>query len=169
MMDKTVVYVKKTTREKLKNFGKMGDTYDIAINNLIKFANKNNYFSDKSMEYRVSKMYLSGNYKSRAELGREIGITGQRVGQLIEARKTRNNLKIPFTTNTEVILASKPLTNNTDRIQLLKLVEQGNINVCDTKKIAKLCQNDEDLRKKILYEGASYQKITEFKVGDIND
>ena len=38
---RTLIYVMPETKKNIKEFGKMGDTYNDAINNLIKFAHKN--------------------------------------------------------------------------------------------------------------------------------
>ena len=120
------------------------------------------------LENKIAKLYKLGNYKSNAECGRRTGKTGQRIGQLLESKKDRAELnkisKVPFIVSTDIILASKPLKDKTDRVRLIELVQKGKIHAKDTRKVAKLCQSDKILNRLILYEGAPYnQVIAEFQ------
>jgi len=112
----------------------------------------------------VARGFDSGNYKSKAEQGIKIGLSGQWIGRLLEARRIRVEVEaisgVTFDDlGTEVILATRPLKNKNDVVQLLKLVQKKKIYSKDTEKVAKLCQSNESLKKKILYEGVSYQKV----------
>lgn len=46
--------------------------------------------------YRVVALAASGLYGSRAEIARQVGITRERVKQILETADTRGILKMPF-------------------------------------------------------------------------
>ncbi len=124
-------------------------------------------------ENKIAKALDSGRYKSNAQLGKKIGMTGQRVGQLIDSKKIRDECiahksKRAFMVSDETLRALKPLKNKNHRARLVDLVANGNIHVKDTKKVAELCQNDLDTCKKILIDGVSYYQILKQHQQDIS-
>ena len=120
-------------------------------------------YTSVGLEDMVARGFDSGNYKSKAELGIKIELSGQWIGRLLESRRIRNELKeksgVTFDVGTEVILATRPLKNKNDVVQLLKLVQKKKIYAKDTEKVAKLCQSDKILNRAILYEGIPYGQV----------
>jgi ParB-like chromosome segregation protein Spo0J len=122
-------------------------------------------YSCVELENIASKGWKTGRYKSHAELGKAIGgKSGQWIGRLLEARQIREVLKdkakVTFNdVSTEVVLATRELKDINDRAQLLKLVQEKKVYAKDIKQVAELCRNDENMRKKILYEGILYHRV----------
>lgn len=114
------------------------------------------------LENLVNEMWNSDKYKSKAQLGDRIGLTGQRIGQLLKAKEIRDKSKVPFDEriSTQCILDTSSLKDDDEKIALLKLVKENNIKPGDVKTYAEtLSKVSEESRKKVLYDGQSLDSI----------
>lgn len=128
--------------------------------------NRSNY-SPIEQENWAYKLKQSGNYKSNEEIGNVLGFTKQRIGQLLSAKEDRDKFNEMLDENsklsllsTNVILDSRHMIEENERLQLLKNVQDGKIKPTNVKEVAKTLQFwDKDLRNKVLYEGYSYYDV----------
>lgn len=129
-------------------------------------------YGSVELENKITQLFKTKNYRSHAELGKRIGLTGQRVGQLIKAKTVRDELKekskVTFDLSTENILAVRHLTSINDQARLLNLVKNKKLYGKDIEKVAKLCQQDKDLNQRILSDGISYYDIIAVHQSNIN-
>ena len=119
--------------------------------------------SSQEQEDKVTELWNSGRYNTRAELGRKIGLTGERVGQLILAKELRDKAKdtLDKSISTESILATRPLKNDEDRIALLMQLKAGKIKAGDISSKAKMLQKLQPQEKDdYLYNGKPIDSIT---------
>jgi len=125
--------------------------------------------SSEELEDKVTELWNSDRYKSRAELGHKIGLTGERIGQLISAKKLREKSKGTLDgVSTESINYTKPLEKDEDRIALLMLLKNGTIKASElqakSKMLSKLPEQD---REEILYHGKSFDNITQNAIQEL--
>jgi ParB family chromosome partitioning protein len=115
------------------------------------------------LEDKITELWNSQRYKSRAELGRKIGLTGERVGQLIKSKTVRDKSKgtLDKSISTQNIIDASSLENEDDRLALLQQIKDGKVKPGDIKKVArKLSKLDLETKNKILYEGADLTDIS---------
>jgi ParB family chromosome partitioning protein len=120
-------------------------------------------YSPIELEDKVTQLWQSGRYDSYAQLGRKIGLTGERIGQLIKSKKVRDKSKgtLDKSISTQNIIDASPLENEDDRLALLQQVKESKVKPGDIKKIArKLSKLDSETKNKILYEGADLADIS---------
>ena len=118
-------------------------------------------FSSVDLEIAVSKRYDNGSYGSYRELGKAIGRTGERVGQLIESRKIRERTKAAFV-STRVIIDSKPLKTDEERKKLYKLVEEGRLSSSDVREVVSNINDwGEEVKNAVLDGIVSYSRAKE--------
>jgi ParB/RepB/Spo0J family partition protein len=97
---------------------------------------RRNYTSIE-LEEAIHKRWVNGNYKTRRQLGKSIGRSGGRIGLILDAREIRKKTNAPLVISTQVIIDSKGLESNKDKIKLYKMVEEGRLDpgqVCDAAK-----------------------------------
>jgi len=123
--------------------------------------NRANY-SSIELEDRVGELYESGNYATQVGLGIAIGLTSERVGQILKARRIRahdrETLNEKITTTN--ILDTHPLNDIEDKIAVLKrFKDDDNFGGKQIKKYSKeLANMTKGLRTKILYEGMKIEE-----------
>ena len=108
-------------------------------------------------ENGVYKRWESGHYKTYKELAKKIGISAERIGQLINAKKIRDEItdkeknKGPLV-STEIILATKPLNTN-EKKKFIDLVENDEIKPSEAKEAVDCLINWHDGIKKAVLDG----------------
>ena len=127
-------------------------------------------YSAVGLEKLVYMLHQSGKYKSNEEIGNKIGFTTkQRIGQLLIAYEDRTKFNDmlkkeggneSLQMGSSVILDSRGLINDNERLHLLKLVNKGEIHSTDVKKVCEILPHlPLNVRNKILYQGASYYTV----------
>lgn len=95
-------------------------------------------------ENLVCKLWQTGNYDSYRHLGSKIGLTGERVSNLMCAKELRDKIPpSPTTTanvtlvSSEVLIALKPLKNLNDQRKFIHQVQEGLIKPSDVREAVK--------------------------------
>jgi len=113
-------------------------------------------YGSVELENKVTELWNSGRYQAKVVLGNAVGLSGQRVGQILSAKTIRDSPKVPFNASisTQCINDTYPLSDINEKLALLELVRAGKIKPSDVKEHAKtLKEMAEESRKKVLYEG----------------
>ena len=84
---------------------------------------RRNYTSIE-LEEAIYKRWVNGNYKTRRQLGELIRLSGGRIGLILNAREIRKKTNAPLVISTQVIIDSKGLDSDKDKIKLYKMVEE---------------------------------------------
>jgi ParB/RepB/Spo0J family partition protein len=77
-------------------------------------------------ENAINKRWITKKYKTYRELGEAIGLSGERVGQIIDAKVIRDRTNGPLV-STQVIIDSKPLKSDIARKKLFEMVYERKI------------------------------------------
>jgi ParB-like chromosome segregation protein Spo0J len=103
----------------------------------------------------VTLMWKTNNYKSKQQLGDKLGLTGQRVGQLLKAKEIRENSKVTFDSSisTLSIIEASVLKNPDDVIALLELVKKKKISAYSVREHAKKLLEMSDKTRKAVLDG----------------
>lgn len=118
-------------------------------------------YSCVELENKITELWNSQRYKTRGELGNRIGLTGERVGQLLYAKEIRDKGPFDESISTQAILDTKPLDDDKDKIALLELVIKKKFKPSDIKTKAKqLSKLDFEKRNKVLYDGVDLEDIS---------
>jgi len=126
-------------------------------------------YSAVELENKVYELKQSGHYNSNEEIGNVMGLTKQRIGQLLIAKEDRDRFnemlekdgsKESLQMGTQVIIDSRPLIDENERFQLLKLVQKGKIKSGDTKMVAEnLVTWDTPFKNSVLYQGENFYTV----------
>lgn len=126
-------------------------------------------YSSTDLENWVYKLKQTSHYKSNEEIGNVIGLTKQRIGQLLTAKEDRDKFnemlqnegrKETLQVSTQAILDSRIFLEDNDRLALLKMVQKKKITSNNIVKVAKtLATMDEKSRFKILYHGVDFYEV----------
>ena len=132
--DKVTILISRKTRSMIKSFGVKGETYDDVIRRFLLIAE-----SHCITESDIYNEWKRCKYKSRAELGKRIGLTGQRIGQILygEGERRKYNLKI----DTETLLLVRGLKKGTDRLKFLQLILDGKVKRKDARRLVSMCKD----------------------------
>lgn len=124
-------------------------------------------YSCVELENKVTELWNSSRYDSKAKLGRKIGLSGERIGQLILAKEIRDKSEgtLDATISTQTILDSRALESDEDKVALLTKVKDKKVKPSEVKSMAKkLSKLDFEKRNEVLYENKPLETIsTEIK------
>jgi ParB/RepB/Spo0J family partition protein len=119
-------------------------------------------YSDTELEKHVTELWNTNRYETRNELGRKLGLSGERIGQLINAHNIRqlddtlNNKSI----TTQAILDTACLKKDEDRVAFLKLVKAKKYKNSEIKSKARMISKlSEEKRNNFLYHGEDLETI----------
>lgn len=120
-------------------------------------------YNSVQLENIVFEIWNSKQYQSKQQLGDAIGLTGQRIGQLLGAKEIRDKSKVPFDEriSTQCILDTSSLQNDDEKIVLLKLVIDGIRKPSEVKEYAEFLSKASDEAKKLIFRGVPLEKITD--------
>ena len=139
---------KKTIRAIVKEYNSKGDEMiESIVENLHRVD-----LSSIERENFINKLWLTGKYKSMAELGRAIGLRGENIRKNIAVKSLRE--EIPFETkdittrNFEDILYVKDMA---DKQNIIKKVQRDEILTKDLREISKMINNSPSDVKQAFY------------------
>jgi len=81
-------------------------------------------YTSVELEEAIHKRWGNGNYKTRRQLGKLIRLSGGRIGLILDAREIRKKTNAPLVISTQVIIDSKALESDKDKIKLYKMVQE---------------------------------------------
>jgi ParB family chromosome partitioning protein len=128
-------------------------------------------YSCVELENKINELWTSQRYNSREDLGKAVGLSDVRIGQLLFAKEIREKSEGTLTEkiSTQAILDTKPLKSDNDKIALLDLVVKGKFKPSEIRSKAKsLSALDEDKRNQVLYHGTDLNKIKKEVNDEIN-
>lgn len=122
---------------------------------------RRNYTSIE-LEEAIHKRWVNGNYKTRRQLGELIRLSGGRIGLILDAREIRKKTNAPLVISTQVIIDSKGLESDKDKIKLYKMVKEKRLALGQVREAAKNFNEWPDGAKNAVFESnVTYSKAKE--------
>ena len=109
-------------------------------------------YTSVELEEAIHKRWVNGNYKTKRQLGKLIRLSGGRIGLILDAREIRKKTNAPLVISTQVIIDSKGLESDKDKIKLYKMVEEGRLAPGQVREAAKNFNEWPDGAKNAVFE-----------------
>ena len=117
--------------------------------------------SDRDRENAIVKLWKTGQYPTRQQLGKAVGLSDTQIGKILEAAEIRPELPLGESISTYVIANTKGITEHTQRIKVLKGVADGLIKTGEIEAVAKIARTSDALLDKVLEKQIPLKRATE--------
>ena len=116
---------------------------------------------DGERENAITKLWETGRYDTQKLLGKAVGLTQQRISQILEVNEFRKRTQVQGTgISTNVISETAGLSDHT-REQILKAVESKAIKADDIREVRRIAQTSDALLEKTLSGDISLERARE--------
>lgn len=117
--------------------------------------------TEQDQEAAIIKLWKSGNYPTMDALGKSVGLSRQRIGEILEAGEFRDkNPTLPGGVSTRAIRDTRGIEDET-RTKILTAVAEEKVLAKDVFELKKIAQASEDLLDKALNKEVSVKRATE--------
>jgi len=120
--------------------------------------------SDRDREAAIVKLWRTGQYPTRQQLAKAVGLSQDRVGDIIEAaefRKAEPKIAQVESISTRDIVTTRSLKEPEQRKRILQGISSGNIKSSEVEAIVKLAKTSDALLDKVLEKKIPLQRATE--------
>jgi len=122
------------------------------------------HLSDRDRENAIVKLWKTGQYPTRQQLGKAVGLDPSRIGRILEAadfRESAPELAQSQSISTRDISSTTGVENVEQRKRILQSVEKGRIKSSDLDEIVKIAKSSDALLDKVLENKIPLQRATE--------
>lgn len=117
--------------------------------------------TDRERENAIVKLWETGEYPTQGQLGKAVGLSRQRINDILEANEFRKRAQVPAAgISTRSISETSGLDDYT-RVQILKSVEAGKIKATNIREVKEIAKTSERLFDKTLEGSISLDRAVE--------